>query len=597
MSDLTLSSRRATTPAGPRGRLVRLLPLLVVALLAVTTPPALPPYLLNIATLTVIVAVAAVGLDLLMGYTGLESLGQAAFYGVSAYAVGILSVTHGWSWFAAAAAGIALSLALAALFGLAAVRLGGLYFLLITLAFGQVLWGAAQRWGSVTGGFNGLSGIPLPTTWLFEPLHFYYAGLVVLVLAVALALLIVRSPFGLALRGCRDNEAKLRSMGYRTFWLKWLVFVIAGGFAAVAGVMSATYNSFVSPSELSLQLSFALMLMVIVGGGGHIYGAILGAAIVTLLQYGLSVYIEDHWLIVMGVVYIVTAMLIPKGIYGIRVLAALRRRPPTRDGGVEAAWQVRRPTAPDSRPGTALELRDIGRRFGGFTALDGVSLEFATGERAAIIGPNGAGKTTLFQVISGMHRASAGTVTVGGYDVTTRPAHVRPDVGVARTFQIAQVFSPLTVLENMLIAVIAASPRRWHFTLWRPVPGDLRRHAVAQLERAGLGELLDVEVASLSYGHQKQLEIALALVAEPSLLLLDEPTAGLSQTEAEEMMGLVESLPEGITVLIIEHNLDIVFRLTDRLVVLNHGRVLVDGPQAEVRRSDEVRRIYFGTRG
>jgi branched-chain amino acid transport system ATP-binding protein len=326
----------------------------------------------------------------------------------------------------------------------------------------------------------------------------------------------------------------------------------------------------------------------------------LGAAIVTALEYGLSVYLEDHWLIVMGVLYILTAMLIPRGIFGTRLLRGVRR-PLTAgpaaldDGPLPAAPRPSRPAVSGASP--ALELAGVSRRFGGFTALDGVTLSFGTGERTAIIGPNGAGKTTLFQVISGIHRASGGSVVVAGRDVTTRPAHVRPDVGVARTFQIAQVFTPLTVLENMLIAEIAASPRRWHFTLWRPVPRGMLRRARAQLERAGLGEVLAVEVGSLSYGHQKQLEIALALVSDPTLLLLDEPTAGLSQHEAEEMMGLVESLPEGITVLIIEHNLDIVFRLTDRLVVLDHGRVLVDGPQAVVRGSDEVRRIYFGTRG
>jgi branched-chain amino acid transport system permease protein len=519
---------------------------------------------------------------------------------VAAYTKGILFVTYDWSWVTAALVGVGLSMALAALFGLAAVRLGGLYFLLITLAFGQVLWGAAQRWGSVTGGFNGLSGIPMPNSWLFDPLNFYYASLVVLVVAVVSALVLVRSPFGLALQGCRDNEIKLRSMGFRTFWLKWLVFVIAAGYAAVAGVLAATYNSFVSPSELSLQLSFALMLMVIIGGGGHIYGAVLGAAIVTALQYGLSVYLEDHWLIVMGVAYVLTAMLIPRGIFGMRALRGLRRPrtvDPATAGTVPPAPRARRSLVRAAASAPALELTDVSRRFGGFTALDGVSLSFCTGERTAIIGPNGAGKTTLFQVISGIHRASGGNVVVAGHDVTTRPVHVRPDVGVARTFQIAQVFTPLTVLENMLIAEIAASARRWHFTLWRPVPRSMLRRARAQLERAGLGEVLGTEVGNLSYGHQKQLEIALALVADPTLLLLDEPTAGLSGQEAEEMMDLVESLPEGITVLIIEHNLDIVFRLTDRLVVLDHGRVLVDGPQAVVRGSDEVRRIYFGTRG
>lgn len=598
MSISNVAARRFITGASKRNRAGTA----VVAIAAATFLPAtFPPYVLNILTLAAIISVAAVGLDLLMGYTGLESLGQAAFYGVAAYGIGILTVQYSYNWYLAALLAIGLALVLAAVFGLAAVRLGGLYFLLITLAFGQVLWGGVQRWGSVTGGFNGLSGVPMPADFFIDPIHFWYLAIGVLLIAVVAARVIVGSEFGLGLKGCRDNEVKLQSMGFQPFWLKWLAFVLAAGYAAVAGILNASYNSFVSPSEMSLQLSFAIMLMVIIGGGGYVYGAVVGAIIITSLQYGLSVYLENWWLLVMGALYALAALLVPQGIFGSRRVRGLFAKPSPERVAVSADQHARLPQPSDApgygdAQGTVLQLTGISRRFGGFQALDNVTLDFQAGERTAIIGPNGAGKTTLFNVISGIHAPTAGAIVVAGHDLTKRTPDARPLVGLSRTFQIAKVFTPLTVLENMLIALIGASPRRRHYRMWRRVPASLREQAFSELERAGLAAVAHNAVRDLSYGHQKQLEIALALAARPKLLLLDEPTAGLSQGEADDMMSLVQALPAEITVLIIEHNLDIVFRLTDRLVVLDHGQVLVDGPQDVVRGSDEVRRIYFGSR-
>ena len=592
----------------------------VLLIAAIAIPFNMSAYLLNVLILALIFGIVAIGLDILMGYTGLDSLGQAAFYGTSAYTIGILTVNNDVNWFVAALAALALAGLLAVAFGFVAVRLGGLYFLLITLAFGQVLWGGVQRWGDFTGGFNGLSGVPMPAEFLTEPLNFCYVALAIFVAVLALARLIVSSPFGLGLRGCRDDEQRLGTLGFRSFRLKWIAFVIAGLFAALGGILSASFNSFVSPSDMDLQLSFAIMLMVIVGGAGYIYGAVVGAVIVTVLQYELSVYIEDWWLVVLGLVYMVTAVFLPNGVLGsVRLPARWRGGgtaadgPAPSDGAGEPA-EIAAPAPPDvavpSRAGGVvsavradeppiLALDEIRLAFGGFKALDGVTLDVQPGERTAIIGPNGAGKTTLFNVVSGIYRPTSGSIAVAGSDLTGRPPHARTAVGLARTFQVTKVFMPLTVLDNMTLGLLGWTERRHQYTMLRRTgrAGELRQRAIAQLERIGLADLADVPVHSLSYGHQKQLDIGLALASEPRLLLLDEPTAGLSQSESQRMMGLVAELPGDITVLIIEHNLDFVFSLTDRLVVLNHGQVLVDGRQDEVRGSEEVRRIYFGTRG
>jgi ABC-type branched-subunit amino acid transport system ATPase component/ABC-type branched-subunit amino acid transport system permease subunit len=614
------ASSAAAAPAAPGatggGQARKLAIAAVVVFAAIAIPFNLSAYLLNVLVLALIFGIVAIGLDILMGYTGLDSLGQAAFYGTSAYTIGILTVNNGVDWYVAALAALALATLLAVAVGFVAVRLGGLYFLLITLAFGQVLWGGVQRWGDFTGGFNGLSGVPMPADFLTEPLNFCYFALVIFAIVLWLSRLVVSSPFGLGLRGCRDDEERLGTLGFRSFRLKWIAFVIAGLLAAVGGVLSATFNSFVSPSDMDLQLSFAIMLMVIVGGAGYIYGAVVGALVVTVLQYELSVYIEDWWVLILGLVYVVTAVFLPNGILGSVRLPrrwrsaepgpgpAAERSPAAAESPavIEAATTAEPPARAPAAATTGepiLELDDISLAFGGFKALEGISLAFQPGERTAIIGPNGAGKTTLFNVVSGIYRPSRGSIVAGGTDLTGLPTYARPTVGLARTFQVTKVFAPLTVLENMTLGLLGWSERRHQYTMLRRTPrtGELHDRARDELARVGLSEFADAPVHSLSYGHQKQLDIALALASKPRLLLLDEPTAGLSQSEAQRMMGLVDGLPAEITVLIIEHNLDFVFGLTDRLIVLDHGQVLVDGPQSEVRRSEEVRRIYFGTRG
>ena len=586
---------------------------LALAAALIAAPQVLPAYGVDILVLALIYGIMAVGLDILMGYTGMDSLGQGAFFGAGAYTIGILTVNVGISWFVAAAIAIAVATVLAAMIGLVAVRLRGLYFLLITLAFGQVLWGGALRLDTITGGFNGLGGVPEPFPFLTDVVLFAYVAMAIFAVIVGAVKIIVSSPFGLALQGCRDNEARLRTLGFRPFPLRWLAFTIAGLTAGVAGVMNATYNNFVSPSDLSLTLSFSVMLMVIMGGAGNIAGAILGAAIVTALQYGLSIYIPDWWLLLLGALYMVTTMVLPDGVAGaLRGIGHRRPGPDAVDTSPMTRALVRREgavhtptrqldttvtTTQASSASVILALDGVSKAFGGIKVLDGLTLSFEQGERSAIIGPNGAGKTTLFNLITGLEPVSDGTISVLGTDVTRRPAYERPALGMARTFQVTRLFPPLSVLDNMILALLGWSNRQYQYSLWRPTSHirDLQDRAREELTAMGLYELRDVLVRELSYGHQKQLDIAMALACKPKVLLLDEPTAGLSRTESLQIVDSVKALPTDITVIIIEHNVDFLFTLTDRLIVLDHGTVLIDGPQQVVRNSEDVRRIYFGT--
>jgi branched-chain amino acid transport system permease protein len=290
----------------------------VVALAAVAAP-FLPSYPLTLLTQVVIVAILAMSLDVLLGYTGLASLGHAAYFGVSAYAVGILSTEYQVGFAVCLVVGVALAAFTAALFGLLAIRATGTYFLMITLALGMVVWGLAFRWVSMTKGDNGIAGIPRPEMglpWsLWSPLPFFYFALAGCVVAWALLAVLVRSPFGLSLKGVRESETRMRALGYNVWLHKYLAFVLAGTFAGFAGVFWAYYNGFVSPVDVQLVTSVETLLMVALGGPGTLAGPALGAAVIVFLKNFVSVYTK-RWLLILGAVYIGVILFAPRGVLG-----------------------------------------------------------------------------------------------------------------------------------------------------------------------------------------------------------------------------------------------------------------------------------------
>jgi branched-chain amino acid transport system permease protein len=294
-----------------------ILAIAAVALL-LGAPPLLPPYPLTLLTQILIYAVFAMSLDLLLGYTGLASLGHAAYFGVAAYVVAILVTRNQASFWTCLVAAILVATAVAAVFGLVAIRATGVYFLMITLALGMIVWGLAFRWVSVTMGDNGISGIPRPTLLgvsFAAPLPFHYLSLAVFLLAFAALWLIVRSPFGLSLRGIRETERRMRALGYDVWLHKYVAFVLAGAFAGLAGALWAYYNGFVSPVEVHLITSVETLLMVALGGPGTLFGPILGSAVIVLFKHLLSLYTK-RWLLILGLVYIGVIVLTPRGILG-----------------------------------------------------------------------------------------------------------------------------------------------------------------------------------------------------------------------------------------------------------------------------------------
>jgi ABC-type branched-subunit amino acid transport system ATPase component/ABC-type branched-subunit amino acid transport system permease subunit len=584
--------------------------LVVVALVAAAAviPRFLSPFPLSVLMLTVIFAILAMSLDLLMGYTGMESLGQAAFFGVAAYSIAILSTRYGLGWEAAIPIAILGSVLFASIAAALSVRMTGLFFLVMTLVISQMLWGLSHRWGSLTGGYLGLHGIPRPFAALESNLTFYYVALGVFLLCGLLMYRLVRSPFGLTLRGIKESELRMRTSGYNVWLHKFIIFVIAGAFAGVAGVLYAYSSQFISPTVLGVETSFEAMLMVIIGGAGTLSGPIIGAAVVTGLRNYLSVHFEN-WVIVLGVVYILVVFFAPRGILGL-----LPQRLRTASGiGQEAsavdetriAVQDREPTGlPATRAETSdggeqqrvetLRLDGIGKTFGQVRAVHDFSLTAFTGTRRVILGPNGAGKTSLFNLITGVYKPSEGDIYLFGEKVTAMPPHSRTRMGMGRTFQVTNLFPSLTVMNNVRLGALGVQSRKYAMHL--PVAGldDVNERCLDLLQLAGLWDVRDAQVANLSYGHQRQLELIVTLASEPQVLLLDEPAAGLSLAESRSMVELIGALDRSLTVLIIEHDMDVAFEVANEVTVMHQGEILAEGSVEEIRGNETVREVYFG---
>lgn len=594
----------------PRSKKATALVLLGLVLAAIVVPPFLGPFPLSILMLIVILAVLAMSLDLLMGYTGMESLGQAAFFGIAAYSVAILSTRYDIGWGLAIPIALLSSVALAAIGGALAVRLTGLFFLVMTLAFAQIMWGIAQRWSQMTGGYLGLHGIRRPLPFLDSDINFYYVALGVFLLSGLLMYRLVRSPFGLTLRGIKDSELRMRTSGYNVWLHRFIAFVIAGFFAGVAGVLYTYSTQFISPTVLGVETSFEAMLMVIVGGAGTLVGPIIGAAVVTGLRNYLSVYVEN-WVIFLGLAYIVTVFFAPKGILGLlprRWRAASSVGQELAVEGRTIAAEPDRPRADPIRLGTArspgeqegqgttetLRLEGIGKTFGRVRAVHDVSLTVYAGTRRAILGPNGAGKTTLFNVVTGVYKPSAGAIHLFGNNVTTTSSHARTRMGLSRTFQITNLFPSLTVMNNVRLGVLGV--RRTKYVMHRPVTRlvDVTDRCRELLEMAQLWDERDTEVGNLSYGHQRQLELIVTLASDPQVLLLDEPAAGLSLAESKSMVRLIQALDPRLTVLIIEHDMDVAFEVANAVTVMHLGEILAEGTTEEIRADERVREVYFG---
>ena len=582
-------------------------PLIIAGVFLIVLPFALLAGGLTMTSATdvVIFAIACMALNILVGQTGLVSFGHGAWFGLGAYAAALAQL----HWFRGSMLWPTLFalafLALASLaVGFLVLRRRGVYFSLLTLAFSALVYSVAFRWTAFTGGENGLGGL-VRVNWFGADLEnrwLYYSLVAFIGLAVVYGLARFHaSPIGSVLNATRENEQRAQFIGYPTARYKLVAFVVSSVLTGFAGVLFAFHHRFASADPTAVSFSGELLAMVIIGGMRSLLGPALGALFYILFREYLSIW-TPHWLWFFGLLFVGFIVFSPSGLVGVwqRLTAPLRKR------RVEAAAMAGRAIEHDvelpafvrahaTDSGTVLAADGLAKSFGGIHAVQDASVAVGARSLHALIGPNGAGKTTLFNLISGLVNPDRGRVVLAGTDLTRAAPHRIVAAGIARSFQITNLFPALSVHENLRLAVQARA--RGRFNGWTPtVAVQPVMQETAQLIRfLGLSGIERAEAGALSYGGQRLLDMGLALACAPRVLLLDEPLAGLAAAERERVAQLIKRIASDLPVLLVEHDIDRVFALADRVTVMNDGKVLFDGNAADTRGSQAVREIYIGS--
>ena len=579
---------------------------LLIGLAALVLLPVLVRVLglgVNTATQIVTLAIAALGLNLLVGFTGLTSFGHSAWFGIGAYAAAI-SQKH---WFAGQIGlpivfSVVCVALLSFLVGLLILRRRGVYFALLTLAFAALTYTIAFRWTELTGGEDGLGGLERGG---FQALPLdnhtvYYAFVALVAFGVLYGLLrVTRSPFGHVLVAIRENQQRATFQGYDVDRYRLGAFVLSAVVTGLGGALQAFLNYLVSAESVSVAFSGELLAMVVIGGMHSILGPGLGVLFYVAFRELFSIW-TGNWLLWFGLVFVGFVLFSPEGLAGIWAKMRRRLRPPPEESAAMSRRRIYEGLPlpaflrPDLPQGAVLELAVVEKHFGGIRAVAGASLAVRAGEIHALIGPNGAGKTTLFNVATGMFAPDAGKVQLHGAQVQGQEPHRICQQGLARSFQITNLFKGLTIYENLRLALQARHPAR--FNAWRDVDSFHEIHAETRelAKFLGLEGVEEIQGGELSYGGQRLVDLGIALGAKPRVLLLDEPLAGLAAAERERVSRLVKNVAAGIPVLIVEHDIDRVLGFSQTVTVMNQGEVLMSGTPEEVRSDRRVQEVYTG---
>jgi len=574
------------------------------------------PYVTAVAVSVATYAILGLGLNIVVGYAGLLDLGYAAFFAIGAYTTALLMTQAHWNFFATLPLAVIMTGTAGAILGYPTLRLRSDYLAIVTLGFGEMTRVAITNW-DYAGGPNGVLGIPPPSILGFQlgsQMDFLGVSLFLLGIAMLATHHLDHSRLGRGWVAIREDEFAAEAVGVPSLRLKLLAYVMGGMWGGLAGAFFATRIGAIDPTSFTFQLSVLVLLLIVLGGSGSLPGVLVGSLVVVGLPEALRQFSSQRML-VFSILLIIMMLIRPQGIW-----PRVRRKPKpfygleggeSSDHAVEALRAHQREVEERDRRALTghrsagqgevlLEVKGLVQQFGGLRAVDDVSFEVRRGEIFSIIGPNGAGKTTVFNCITGVQKPRRGSIRFDGRSLVGLPPHAIVSRGLGRTFQGIRLFKNMAVFENVMVGIY---PRHRTMT-WQAMlhtPGERRderrtlQEARRWLQFVGLEEEAGRLATELSYADQRRVEIARALASHPRLVLFDEPAAGMNPTEKLELIGVIRKIRDlGITVILIDHDMSLVMRVSDRIAVLDHGVLIALGRPEEIQRDPAVIEAYLG---
>jgi len=557
-----------------------------------------------------ITGLVAVGLNLLTGYAGLISLGHAGLYAIGAYTGALIGIKLGMNFFPSLVISVLFSAAIGALLAYPTVRVSGVYFAMVTIAFGLLVENILIEWHSLTKGPVGIDGIPSVKIGAFKFTEQYYFYLIAISFFVSIILVknLIHSKYGRSLRAVGMSKIGAETSGINALSIRSLAFILSAALTGLSGHYFAYLNLYLSPEIFQFDTSILFLVIIIFGGLGTVFGPIIGTIILVALPEILQKF-SDYRLIVYGGLLLVILFFMPRGVAGSlnQLLKRLRSKPLDDEVGIDAASggiRLRDGLLDHGRlvngDSNLIEIKELTKQFGGLIAVNGISISIRPSTIHALIGPNGAGKTTLMNVISGIYKPTKGEIYFRGEKIHDLSQSMIAKKGIGRTFQTTNLFGEMSVCENVMAAFYphiqyGLAQSFFQMPSMRKREREIEEQAEELLNFVGYKGKSEELAKNLPFGHQRLVEIARALALNPYLLLMDEPAAGLTVREIRELDNLINNIRNfGLTIFLIEHHVNLVMGISDKVTVLDYGRKICEGDPDSVRRDPAVIKAYLG---